>query len=68
MVDEIRHEIIDIDDLDLVCTGERHIVRIDRPSSPRARKNKRRTEVIELFDSDDGHDVSDASASHTGLP
>lgn len=67
MVDEIRHEIIDIDDLDLVCTGERHIVRIDRPSSPRAR-NKRRPEVIELIDSDDGHDVSDASASHTGLP
>ncbi|KAL4072836.1 WD40-repeat-containing domain protein [Scleroderma yunnanense] len=66
--DEIKPEIIDIDELDLVCTGVRHIVRIDRPPSPRARKNKRRPKVIDLVDSDDDENVSSTSSSRTGLP
>ena len=49
-----EREVIDVDDLDLFCTGVRHCVRIDRSPSPRLKKRSRDRVIIPLdSDSDD---------------
>ncbi|KAI6013545.1 WD40-repeat-containing domain protein [Pisolithus marmoratus] len=62
------HEHIDMENADLVCTGVRHIVRIERTPSPRIRKKKRPVEVIDLVGSDEDNDMvtsSSRSSVHT---
>ena len=47
-----EREVIDVDDLDIFCTGVFHCVRIDRTPSPRVRKRPRNPVTITLPDSD----------------
>lgn len=61
------HELTDTGDTDLICTGVRHIVRIERTPSPRIRKTKRPVEVIDLVDSDED-DIQVASSSRSSIP
>jgi hypothetical protein len=48
-----EREVIDVDDLDLFCTGVRHCVRIDRSPSPRLRKPRDRVVISLDSDSED---------------
>lgn len=60
-------EPIDIEEVDLVCTGVRHIVRIERTPSPRIRKKKRPVEVIDLVGSGEDN-VLVTSSSQSSVP
>lgn len=56
---DLKREVIDVDDLDVFCTGIRHCVRIDRPQSPRHRKRAH---------DPDNEDTKVASSSRSTLP
>ncbi|KAF9240722.1 WD40-repeat-containing domain protein [Melanogaster broomeanus] len=70
MLNPVDHEVIDVDNLDVLCTGLRR--RIERPPSPRSpkqrnRKRPRTPDVVVLSDSDI-EVASVASSSRTTLP
>ncbi|KAG9313001.1 WD40-repeat-containing domain protein [Chiua virens] len=65
----LKDEPIDVDgepDVDVLCTGILHCVRIDRASSPRPKKRMSGPLTINLIDSDD-EDIKIASSSQVTL-